>query len=275
MAFVTISLWGCRSEPNSPLGKLTIGVVNLDRGAQSLEQYAKFKAYLGKELNSIIELEPTYNEIHALNQVKQQNWDIVFAPPGVAAIAVSQARYEPIFAMEGGFKNRSVIVVRQESSLQKLGDLAGKVVALGQPGSATGYYFPLFNLYGLTLAQVKFADTPPMVLQWLADRTVDAGAVSQDEFNRYRSQFPPQTFRVLETDDHPVPSGSVLLNPNLEARLQAQIKGAMAQVSPAIAASAGYLLAVPPPHYDEMITIINKIDPLADNLKQTPAVLQK
>ena len=233
------------------------------------------KLYLGKELNSIIELEPTHNEIHAISQIKQQNWDLVFAPSGVAAIAVSQSRYQPIFAMEGGLNNRSVILVRQDSTFQKIDDLSGKVVALGQPGSATGYYFPLVNLYGLTLAQIKFADTPETVMQWLADKTVDAGAVSQGEFTRYRSQFPPQTFRVLAADSHDVPSESFLLNPNLEARLQAQIEAAMTQVSPAIASSAGYLLEVPLPNYDYMVKVIDKITPIANKVKQTPAVLHK
>ena len=177
--------------------------------------------------------------------------------------------------MEGGANNRSVIVVRQDSSLQKIDDLSGKVMALGQPGSATGYYFPLVNLYGLTLGQIKFADTPETVMQWLGDKTVDAGAVSQGEFTRYRSNFPPQTFRVLATDSHDVPSGSVLLNPNLEARLQAQIEDAMTQVSSAIASSAGYLLEVPLPDYDYMIEVIDKIDPIAEKVKQTPAVLHE
>ena len=112
-------------------------------------------------------------------------------------------------------------------------------------------------------------------MQWLADKTVDASAVSQGEFTRYRSQFPPQSFRVLATDGHDVPSGSVLLNPNLEARLQSQIKDAMTQVSPAIAAAAGYLLEVPIPEYDSMVEVMDKISPLADKIKQTPAVLQK
>ncbi|MEB3159919.1 MAG: PhnD/SsuA/transferrin family substrate-binding protein [Synechocystis sp.] len=275
LVLVSLSVWGCGSDQSQPIGKITIGVVSLERNPEKLDQYAKLQTYLGERLSSIIELEPTYNEIHALNQVKQQNWDIVFAPPGVAAIATSQFRYQPIFAMEGGTQNRSLILVRQENPAQNINDLSNKVVALGQPGSATGYYFPLFNLYGLTLAEIKFADTPEMVMQWIADKTVDAGAVSQGEYAQYRSQFPPQTFRVLATDRHGVPSGSVLLNPNLEARLQSQIKDAMTQVSPAIAASAGYLLEVPLPDYDNLIDVIEKINPIANQLKQTPAVVHE
>jgi phosphonate transport system substrate-binding protein len=175
--------------------------------------------------------------------------------------------------MEGGLKNRSVIVVRQDSSATQIKDLSGKVIALGQPGSATGYYFPLFNLYGLTLAEIKFADTPATVMQWLADKTVEAGAVSQSEFNRYRTNFPGQTFRILYTDSHDVPSGAVLLNPNLEARLQSQIQQAMGQVSPAIASSAGYLREVPVPNYGYMIEVMDRISPITDRVKQTPAVL--
>ena len=44
-------------------------------------------------------------------------------------------------------------------------DLNGQAVALGQPGSATGYYFPLLNLYGLTLSKIRLAPTPKQALQ--------------------------------------------------------------------------------------------------------------
>jgi hypothetical protein len=47
MVFSTLFLWGCGTNQSPPLGKLSIGVVNLESNDQNLEQYEKLKVYLG------------------------------------------------------------------------------------------------------------------------------------------------------------------------------------------------------------------------------------
>jgi phosphonate transport system substrate-binding protein len=71
---------------------------------------------------------------------------MVFAPPGLAAIAISQEQYFPLFPLEGIENVRSAIVVREDSSIKTLAELQDKAIAFGQPGSATGYYLPIYNL---------------------------------------------------------------------------------------------------------------------------------
>ncbi|WP_353673810.1 PhnD/SsuA/transferrin family substrate-binding protein [Synechocystis sp. LKSZ1] len=269
----TFALGACRSVPSSPPDKLSIGVVNLESSDRQLEQYTKLKDYLSQKLNSLVELEPTYNEIQALTQIQAHRWDLVFAPPGVVALAIAKSRYRPIFAMEGRLENRSVLIVRQDSPIQVLKELNGKKVAFGQPGSATGYYLPLFNLYGLTLAEAALADTPKTIMGWVAQQRVDAGALSQAEFNRYRTEFPQQKFRILYTDNHPVPSGAVLLSPNLEAKQQAALTQALADNSPTVAASAGYLPEAPVPSYSYLIQVVERVAPIAQKINLKPAPL--
>jgi phosphonate transport system substrate-binding protein len=263
---------GCQSEPSVP-GNLSIGVVSFGESERSLEQYSKLEEHLGRELKSLVNLEPTYNEIKAKAAIDRKNWDIVFAPPGLAAIAISQSKYIPIFPLEGGLKNRSVVVVLKDSPLQNIRELAGKTIALGQPGSATGYYLPIYNLYGLTLSEVRFASTPQAVLKAIADREVDAGAMSLAEFNQYRSDFSTIRFRILFNDTHEVPSGSVLVSPDLDPSEQDRIKEALSEVSPAIAASAGYITNAPPPDYQYLIKVVDRVAPIAERIKQTPAPL--
>ncbi len=268
-----IGPFGCQSPDTSPPKKLSIGVVNLDNASQGPNQFDPLQNYLSQRLNSIIELEPTYNEIQALNQIKRQRWDVIFAPPGIAAIAISESKYEPLMPLEGALKNRSVIAVKQDSPVSALTALSGKKIALGQPGSATGYYFPLFNLYGLTLAKVQLADTPKTVVGWIADGTVDAGALSLDQLNRIRSEFPGQRFRVVHSDSHDVPSGSVLVSPLLEPRQKDQIRQALAETPSAIAASAGYIVDAPVPDYGYMIKVVARVRPIAEKIKTEPAAL--
>lgn len=265
-------LGGCQSA-SSPPGRLSIGVVSFGESERSIEQYDQLKNYLGQELKSLIELEPTYNEIKALEQIERKTWDIVFAPPGLAAIAISQSKYIPIFPLEGTLETRSVIIVLQDSPITKLPQLEGKSLALGQLGSATGYYLPIFNLYGLTLANIRFAATPKVVLEWIAQQEVNAGAMSLAEYNRYRSNFSNFRFRVLYADSHQVPNGAVLISPNLTPEQQKQIQEVLSDVSAAIASSAGYIPNAAPPDYEYLIQVVARVRQIAERVKQQPAPL--
>ena len=177
-------LAACGTTEISGQKKLNVGVVSYGQGSRSLDQYANLKTHLESQLKSIIDLEPAYNEVQAAQQIERQQWDIVFAPPGLAAIAISEARYVPLLPQTGSGQERSVLVVKEESPIKQLSDLGNQVVALGQEGSATGYYFPVFNLYGLTLAQARFAPTPKTVLEWIDNGEVVAGALSIAELEQ-------------------------------------------------------------------------------------------
>jgi phosphonate transport system substrate-binding protein len=188
----------CSQNRPAPAERWVVGLVSYNAGAQPLEKYQNFKEYLGKQTHKIIELEPALNELQAVQQINSKTWSIVFAPPGLAAIAIGKNQYTPIFPLQGLNNLRSVLIVRDDSPLRTILDLANKVVALGQPGSAAGYYLPLYDLYGLTLKEIRFSPTPKTILEWLSQGTVDAGAVSEEEFQQYRSQFSTTKFRVLD-----------------------------------------------------------------------------
>lgn len=269
---ILLCMIGCSPKSYS-LQKLTVGVVGFEQGQNSITEYASLKNYLETQLKSVVELEPTYNEIQAIGQIEQQKWDLVFAGSGLAAIAISESKYQPIFPLEGGQNNRSVIVVLDQSRIRELKDLAGLPVALGQPGSTTGYYLPIYNLYGLTLAEVIFAATPKMVFELLAEERAAAGAVSLSEFNRYRASIADVDFRIIYTDAHAVPSGAVLISSKLEPQRQQLIQQTLAEVPSTIAASAGYITNAPPPDYSYLIEVVERVRPIAARITQQPAPL--
>jgi phosphonate transport system substrate-binding protein len=157
----------CQS-PKEFEGTLTIGVINYGGGEQIINQYAKFNSYLGEKTNSYIQLEPAFNENRAVERVEARAWSLVFAPPGLAAIAIARHQYIPLFPLIGISNLRSIFVVRKDNPITELKQLQGQTLALGQLGSATGYYFPLYNLYGTTLAEILFAPTPKAALESVA-----------------------------------------------------------------------------------------------------------
>lgn len=273
VAVLLLQAAGCgAARVAQPPPRLTIGVVSYDAGAQSVDQYQRFATYLAEQLQAVVELEPVFNEIRAVEQVRAANWSLVFAPAGLAAIAVAEANYLPMFPLLGTPNQRSVLVVLGNSSLQGLGDLANHAIALGEPGSATGYYLPLYDLYGLTLSRIEFAPTPATALELVAQGRVAAGAMSEDDFQRYRHGFEDGTFRILHTS-RAVPPGAVLVSPGVDRNQQQYIETAMANAVSNITTDARYIPNAPPPDLSQLIALVEKVRPLEPRLKEQPAVL--
>jgi phosphonate transport system substrate-binding protein len=267
-------LGGCAfaKTASDPLGRLTIGAVAYGEGGLSIDQYQRFVEYLEKRLKTIVELEPAYNEVKAVEQIQRQNWALVFAPPGLAAIAVSKANYLPIFPLQGVDNLFSVLVVRKDSPIKTLADLNGKSLALGQPGSATAYYVPLYDLYGTLLSEIRIAPTPQTILEWVANGDVAVGALAKNELDQYRAKVPQAEFSILHTSRR-IPSGAVLLSPNVDRNQQRNIEQAMNEATPAIAQQAGYIPNLPAPDYKTLITFIDKVKPIEARIREKPAPL--
>lgn len=249
----------CRNRSLLGQGEeLTVGTVSYGPN-QTFEQYDPFIQYLGEKTGSLVRLEPTFNENKALERIQNQAWSLVFAPPGLAAIAISQEQYLPLFPLEGISNLRSILVVPENSPLTDLKQLGGQTVALGQPGSATGFYFPIYNLYGLTLAEILLAPTPKTVLEWVAEGKATAGALSQRDFEQNKQQFNQVPFRVLYIDPHNVPLGVVLIAPTIERNRQEYIRKIMSEIPSSIAQKAGYIPTGGVPDYRYMITVVERV----------------
>lgn len=267
-----VILVGCTPSEEISIQKITIGVVSYGEGIKLIDRYEPLQNYLATQTNTIVELEPAYNEIQALEQIQRHNWSLVFAPPGLSAIALSQESYFALFPVTKINKpEKSVFVVLKNSPLQKLSDLSEQVIALGKPGSAAGYYLPLYDLYGLTLQEIKSAPTPKQVLQLVQEGKVVAGALSETEFKRYQAEFSAQ-FRILH-QSRPIPSGLVILAPNVAQNEQANIIKAMNNAPEKMIQDLGYIPNAAIPDYQEFIKLVTKVKPLEKKIRQTPVVL--
>jgi phosphonate transport system substrate-binding protein len=268
-------LAGCqfvRSTQPGTFEQLTVGVIAHGEEALSIERYQRFIEYLQSETKILFQLEPVYNEIRAIEQIKRQIWSLVFAPPGLAAIAVSEAQYLPMFPLQDVENLTSVLVTLEDSPIQELTDVNGQIIALGQPGSATGYYVPLYELYGTAPAEVRVAPTPRTILEWLANREVVVGAMAKDQLDRHRSEFSAANFRILRTSRR-IPPGSVLVSPQVDRNQQELLHKVMSEVFPTIAQEAGYVPNASPPDYETLISFIRKVEPIEARIREKPAPL--
>lgn len=265
LLIIILALTACGRPSSETISKHNIGIVSYETSGNTLQKFAEFKNYLGTQLNSIIEIEPAYNEVKALEQISQQKWDLVFAPPGLAAIAIFRYNYEPIISLEGRDKTRSAIVVRSDSTFEKREDLAKQSIALGQKGSATGYYLPIYNLFGLRFSEVLYAATPQTVLQLLDEGKVAVGALSVADYNLHRRNFSPNRFKAIYIDNHEVPPGAILISDRLEPEQRERIKSVLAETPSFIASSAGYLPQEKIPDYTYLIGVIERVQNIMED----------
>jgi phosphonate transport system substrate-binding protein len=283
-SFLTLLfLSGCTARRAISKEQLTIGTLSYGSGNQTITQYDGMKQYLSEKLQSIVQIEPTFNENKALERIKAQAWSLVLAPPGLAAIAMSQYQYTSLIPLDGISNLRSILVVKKDSPYQDLRSLTGQRLAIGQPGSATGYYFPIYNLYGLTLAELIVAPTPAAVLEAVAQGQADVGAMSLQEFNTHKSAISSTIFRILFADQHRVPAGAILVSSNVDAKLKDSIHQILKNAPSAIAQEAGFIPSGTVPDYKYMISVVNRVrsifpadqSPTADLLTQKPVRLFK
>lgn len=266
-----LTLAACATERKSQEMVLVTGVISYGEAQKTLSKFERFRKYLGDKTGTVIQLEPTFNESLAMQDIQHLAWGLVFAPPGLAAFAKANYQYVPIFPLQIDANSRSIFIVRKDSPLQKLKDLQGKVVALGIPGSATGYYFPLYNLYGVILASILFAPTPITILEWVAQGKAAAGAISLEEFNLFKTQLSNVDFRILFTDPQNVPTGAVLISPNVEANRQELIRNYMKEAPLSLIQDVGYVPNGDVPDYRYMISVVKRVTSVAAHLHDKPA----
>ncbi|MEB3233159.1 MAG: PhnD/SsuA/transferrin family substrate-binding protein [Leptolyngbyaceae bacterium] len=264
----------CQPDPPLPVERLTVGVVTYHEGEQTLERYERFIQYLSQQTQTIVELEPVYNELQALERIQQQSWSIVFAPASLAAIAIDQSQYAPLLPLDNQGTLYSLIVVRQDSNLSELSSLQNTVLALGEKGSAAGYYFPLYDLYGLTFAEIRFAPTPKTALEWLSQGTVDAAALAEDQYDTHRSAITQTPLTILHRS-RPIPNGVVLLGPTIDRNQEELIRKVFQQATSDLTNDVGYLPNGTLPDYSHLLELIEKVQPLETRLQDTPAILTK
>ena len=132
---------------------LVIGVLSSPDQYQPLADY--LRAELGSDLMDVIvegDSDLSYQE--AKNQISQQNWDLVFAYSPMNSMAAHDVGYQWVARMFPEFPPfyQSVLYVRADSPINSITDLnSSHTIALNNFGSASGFYRPIYDLYGKTL----------------------------------------------------------------------------------------------------------------------------
>jgi phosphonate transport system substrate-binding protein len=140
-----------------------------------------------------------------------------------------------IVLRHGSSDYRSQFVVRSDSGIKSLADLAGKRIAFVDPSSASGYLLPLRTLRErkIEVGNTVFAGKHDNVISMVYNRQVDAGATfwspedaegPQDARRLVRTQFPDvmDKVKILELTE-PIPNDPIVFRKDMPEEMKEKI----------------------------------------------------
>jgi len=197
--------------------RLRVGLVGAAEGrAQSAEQLLpdqdqfRLRELLTVASRCEVQLEPVLSSEQARLRLQSGAWDLAFLPPGLTALALEQGGSYGLVRQLGRRSNaKSQMLVRADSGFETRGDLRGRRLGVLPRGSLTGFYLPLFNLYGLRFSEVHYALSYAELLAMLTNGEVDVIA--------WDGSLPIDSTRlkVLHEDSHVIPLGALALSQSL------------------------------------------------------------
>jgi phosphate/phosphite/phosphonate ABC transporter binding protein len=226
-------------DPDAPI-TLGIGKPNGDKLARKAK--ADLEPYLSKALARPVKVEilPDYDALSTA--LADGKVDIAWTTP-LAFVHAAQRRSDVTAiakAMRAGkLFYRAAFIVRIDSTVRSLADLAGKRVAYVSRSSSSGYLFPraLLSSQGKDadrfFREVIFTGDHPGVCQAVRTGKVDAGATFSDEPPKGKqaqvdgcADSPPMIdFRIVAASG-PIPNDVIAARPDFDERLVTPVLGA-------------------------------------------------
>ncbi|KLN61215.1 hypothetical protein WH96_08670 [Kiloniella spongiae] len=224
-------------------GTLSIGTISSEP-VGDIKTFTPFANYLAEELiddgvdGIKVVIAPDINQMVAM--LKQKEIDLFIDSSITASIVNKLSGSEFMLRRwkKGRAKYRSVVFVAENSDIQQINDLQGKIIAFEEPFSTSGYVLPALAilqsqnvLHQLDrLSSAPIADEIGFVMAydsetqivWLERDLVAAAAMSEDDYLEY-AQSAMIPMRVLHTTSY-VPYHVVVHRAGLDPILIKRIK---------------------------------------------------
>jgi phosphonate transport system substrate-binding protein len=233
----------------APAGVLTIGSVSLNP-AQEYEVVQPFADFLAANLHEVGIGRGRVVVVGSLSQmveeIREGRVDLLIDSPFPAVFVLQHADVEPILRRWkwGSDVYRSVVFTRSDSGVESIGDLAGKIIAFGEPFSTSGFLMPKAALTSSGLLLVNYEDSAAVVppdrvgyvfsndaentMFWVLKGKVVAGAVNADYFDALAGDRIGE-IRVLHTTEA-VPRNVVSVRNSLDPKVVLAIEGLLLEM---------------------------------------------
>jgi phosphonate transport system substrate-binding protein len=198
-----------------------------------------FAAELGKRVGVSIKVYMPTDYLGVVEALRNRTADMAFVHPAgyVFSNREAKAHIVAVDVWHGKTSYTSRIFVRRDSGIKTLEDLRGKTIAFVDPGSTSGYVYPMILLMKKGLVkgrdpktffkEAMFAGTHEAALLALLNGSVDAVAsfdLAPDQYLKEKARIEKLTY-VAETD--PIPEAGMCVREGLDPALVKKITDAL------------------------------------------------
>jgi phosphonate transport system substrate-binding protein len=210
------------------LETIKFGSVAMDTPAVMHQRLSPLTDYLKQELQRPVELKLSSNMADAINEISAGTVEIAFLTP-VAYISAHDSGNSQIVAKtvtDGHASFQLMIVVKQDSPIKTVEDLAGKTFAFGDPAAllqraaVVGAGMPLDKL-----GKYEFIGHYDNIARGVARGLFDAGVLTGSTALKWQDKG----LRILYSTPH-LPPYNIAVSSKVDAALLAQIRRAFLQL---------------------------------------------
>ena len=215
-------------------GTVYFGVIPRDNPRIAYEKYQPIMDYLSETTPYTFELVLEKSYADTVNALGRGDIDIAFLSPITYLHAYDEFRATPILKSitdKGTPFYRSVIVVRQDSALDRLEDMKGKDFAFAALQSTSGNLIPRFLLAEVgihvgELGSYKHFNYHDTVVKSVLKGKYDAGAVRDSVAEKYL----PLGLKIISASG-PIPTGPVVSGPAASPEIIEAIRRELIQLN--------------------------------------------
>lgn len=235
---VMAELVGSAGAAESPK-QLVMAITPSNKPTELFKAGEVFAAELGKKLGALIKVYMPTDYLGVVEALRNQTADIAFVHPAgyVFANREAKAQIVAVDVWHGKTSYTSRVFVRKDAGIKGLENLRGKTIAFVDPGSTSGYVFPMAMLIKKGLVKDRdpktffkeavFAGTHEAALLALLNGSVDAVAsfdLAPQQYLKDQARVERLTF-IAETD--PIPEAGVIVREGLDPALVKQLFDAL------------------------------------------------
>lgn len=240
-----------------PNGEVRFGVEPYEDPAKLEPAYRTIAGALEDTLGCPVELSIVANYSAEVLAMENGKLDVAqFGPLGFV-FASQRAGAEPVasFADASGELTTYTggIWVPKDSPIQSVEQIAGKSLALAEPGSTSGDALPRLALRKAGLdpqedVTLEYAGGHPEALLALTNDKVDAAEINSQQLatSMREGQFDPSQYRKIWESD-PIPNDPITVRGDLEPAFKQRVQDALTNLPPATVAEVGAFLGVEEP----------------------------
>jgi phosphonate transport system substrate-binding protein len=222
-----------------PPKQLVMAITPSNKPTELFKASEVFAAELGKKLDARIKVYMPTDYLGVVEALRNQTADIAFVHPAgyVFANREAKAQIVAVDVWHGKTSYTSRVFVRKDAGIKSLEDLRGRTIAFVDPGSTSGYVYPMVMLIKKGLVKDRdpktffkdavFAGTHEAALLALLNGSVDAVAsfdLAPQQYLKDPERVERLTY-IAETD--PIPEAGVIVREGLDKALVQKLLDAL------------------------------------------------